>query len=104
MKDFGLAPVLCCAFFCLAAAPVAASQDPISPVEQGKAFQPESKPPVRAEDQTGIAVGDSQKLRIRVRVMGGYTHDSAQASLGFEKQGRIGYAMVGLSGQLNDRF
>ena len=36
--------------------------------------------------------------------MGGYTHDSAQASLGFEKQGRVGYATVGLSGQLNDRF
>jgi hypothetical protein len=102
MKNFGFRSALCCALLCLTAVPLAAWQDPVKPIESAGATKPEPK--ARDEDQAGIAIADSKKLRIRVKFMAGYTFDGAQASLGFEKQGRVGYATVGLSGQLNDHF
>ena len=35
--------------------------------------------------------------------MAGWSHDGAQAQLGFEKQGRVGQAIITLSGRLTDR-
>jgi hypothetical protein len=51
----------------------------------------------------GLVLPDSNRLRIGVRFMAGYGHDQAQFGLGFEKQGRVGYAIVDLWGALNDR-
>ena len=34
--------------------------------------------------------------------MAGWSHDGAQAALGFEKQGRVGWAIVSLSGRVSD--
>ena len=42
------------------------------------------------------------RLRVKLSFMGGYIHDSSIASLGYEKQGRIGYGIVNISGSLND--
>jgi hypothetical protein len=42
-------------------------------------------------------------LRIQIDFMAGYGHDGANASLGFEKQGRVGYAIVTLDGLVNKR-
>ena len=102
MKNFGLRLVLCSALLFLIAARLAAGQDPAKPIESAGAAKPEPK--AKDEDPAGIAITDSKKLRIRVKFMAGYTHDAAQATLGFEKQGRVGYATVGLSGRLNDHF
>src|SRR5438128_3898850 len=98
MKNVGFREALCCALLALTPGPLLAGQDPAKPVESEGAAK---TPPKAKDDQSGIAIADSNKLRIRVKFMGGYTHDAAQATLGFEKQGRVGYATVGLSGQLN---
>jgi hypothetical protein len=102
MKNFGFSPLLCSALFFLIAAPLATAQDPVKPIDPPAATK--SEPKAKDDDQAGIAVTDSEKLRIRVKFMGGYTHDAAQATLGFEKQGRVGYATVGFSGRLNDQL
>lgn len=53
--------------------------------------------------QTGIALPNTDRLRVRLRFMVGYGLDESQASLGVEKQGRVGYAVVELFGKLSDR-
>ena len=58
---------------------------------------------VEDEQAAGFAVPDSDTLRIRLSFMAGYIHDSAVASLGFEKQGRLGYAIIGLFGDLSEQ-
>ena len=49
-----------------------------------------------------VTLPESRRVRLGVSVMGAYLHDDAVATLGFEKQGRIGYAIVSLSGELTD--
>jgi hypothetical protein len=34
--------------------------------------------------------------------MVGWSHDGAQAALGFEKQGRVGWAILSVSGRVSD--
>src|SRR3989344_1241618 len=80
----------------LFASPVAAQQ----PADDTATTEKEKK----TDDQSGIALPNTDKFRLHVRFMAGYTFDGAQAALGFEKQGRIGYATIGISGKLNDHF
>ena len=54
------------------------------------------------EQLPGFAVPETSKLRVRVSFMAGYVHDPAVATLGFEKQGRLGYGIVGLFGKLSE--
>ena len=81
------------------------------------ATPPVSSPPVaeggddaeegeaQPEDQTpGITPPNSDRLRIKVSMMASYLHDPAIATLGFEKQGRVGFVIVELSGRVNDSF
>ncbi len=56
------------------------------------------------EQTSGFALPDTTKLRIRLSFMAGYIHDSAVATLGFEKQGRVGYAIIGLFGDLSEHL
>ena len=56
------------------------------------------------KDDSGMTLPDSERLRVRVRFMGGYGLDESQASLGYEKQGRVGYAEVDLFGNLSKHF
>jgi hypothetical protein len=66
---------------------------------------PEPKPPEpKSTDDSGMTLPDSERIRVRVRFMGGYGLDESQSGLGFEKQGRVGYAEVDLFGNLSRRF
>jgi hypothetical protein len=42
-------------------------------------------------------------LRVSVALLAGYGHDAANAPLGFEKQGRVGYAIIRLEGRVAPR-
>ena len=64
-----------------------------------------SKPERRSlNEEQGRVVSEDDRLRVKVRFMAAYGHDSAQASLGLEKQGRVGYAIVNLSGRISERL
>ncbi len=54
------------------------------------------------EPESGFVVPDTDKLRIRLSLMAAYIHDPAVATLGFEKQGRIGYGIISLFGDLTE--
>lgn len=77
---------------------VIARAEPAEP----EAIEPESaqRP---AEQIPGFTLPDSDRLRIRLDFMAGYGHDGANASLGFEKQGRVGYGVVTLEGRFSRR-
>ena len=51
----------------------------------------------------GFTFNQSERYRFGGEVLLGWSHDGAQAALGFEKQGRIGWAIVSLSGKVSDR-
>ena len=57
-----------------------------------------------ADQSDGIAVPQSDRFRLALRFLAGYGFDGAQATLGLEKQGRVGYAIVGLSGRVTERL
>lgn len=52
----------------------------------------------------GVAVGDSERVRLNVRFMAGYGVDWSHYDIGTEAQGRVGYAIVELSGKISERF
>ena len=56
------------------------------------------------ESRPGFAIRDTETFRVRLSLMAAYVHDAALASLGFENQGRIGYGIVTLLGDLGDHF
>ncbi len=80
----------------LFAFPAAAQQ----PADDSTTTEKEKK----TDDQSGIGLPNTEKFRLHIRFMAGYTFDAGQSSLGFEKQGRIGYATIGISGKLNEHF
>jgi len=51
----------------------------------------------------GFTFNQSERLRFGGELMFGWSHDGAQAALGFEKQGRVGWAILGVSGRVSDR-
>lgn len=51
----------------------------------------------------GFTFDQSERIRFGGEVMAGWSHDGAQASLGFEKQGRVGWAIFTASGRVSDR-
>jgi hypothetical protein len=55
------------------------------------------------ENQGGLPIPASERLRVRFDLLVGWADDGANASLGFEKQGRVGYAIVTLSGRVHPR-
>ena len=56
------------------------------------------------DDQgAGIALPNSSKLWVKAAFMAGWGKDGANATLGFENQGRVGYAIVTIEGRPNDR-
>ena len=78
------------------ATPTEADGDVVAP--EAAEDDAEDVPPAR------VSILDSARLRITLSGMVGYGHDDAVASLGFEKQGRVGYVVIGLSGTISDRF
>jgi hypothetical protein len=52
---------------------------------------------------SGLSVPNSDRLRFTIDFMAGYGNDMANATLGFERQGRVGYAILTAFGDLNSR-
>jgi hypothetical protein len=52
----------------------------------------------------GVPVPQSDRLKINVKFLAGYGVDESQYGLGNESQGRVGYAIVELSGKISDRL
>lgn len=71
------------------------------PAESGQSGSTDADQPA---DASSLALPRDDRLHARVRFMAGYGHDSAQATLGLEKQGRVGYVIVELFGTLNDHL
>lgn len=69
------------------------------------AQQPSTDPPPEdsAVNLFGFTFDQSERLRFGSELMAGWSHDGAQAALGFEKQGRVGWAILSVSGRVSDR-
>ena len=70
------------------------------------AFAQSSAPPEKDSGTVsmfGITFDQSERITFAADVMAAWSHDGAQATLGFEKQGRIGWAILGVSGKLSNR-
>ncbi len=65
---------------------------------------PDPAPDDSPVDLFGFTFNQSERYRFGGEVMLGWAHDGAQAALGFEKQGRVGWAIVSLSGRVSDRI
>jgi len=70
------------------------------------AFAQQTAPPPEAAsdpvDLFGFKFNQSARYKFGGELVAGWSHDGAQAALGFEKQGRIGMAIVSLSGRVSD--
>ncbi|HEX4912950.1 MAG TPA: hypothetical protein VFV51_03280 [Vicinamibacterales bacterium] len=75
----------------LSASPVFAQQPPTDPPDDS------------AVNLFGFTFDQSERLRFGGELMVGWSHDGAQAALGFEKQGRVGWAILTASGRVSDR-
>ena len=60
-------------------------------------------PDTGAVNLFGFTFDQSERLRLGGELMIGWSHDGAQAALGFEKQGRVGWAILSASGRVSDR-
>jgi hypothetical protein len=60
-------------------------------------------PPDEKIDLFGLKVSQNERFKFGGELVAGWTHDGAQAALGFEKQGRLGMAILNVSGRLTDR-
>lgn len=84
---------------------VASAAVPDKPAAEADDRTEEKDSKKESEEQIpGFQLPNSDRLRVRVDFLAGYGQDGANASLGFEKQGRVGYAIVTLEGRLNDRI
>jgi hypothetical protein len=61
-------------------------------------------PAAAQDDAGGLAVPESERVRLNVRFMAGYGVDKSHYDIGNEAQGRIGYAILELSGKISDHF
>lgn len=64
----------------------------------------QSAAPPQAAPAAGTSPIGSEKLHVSIDFMAAYGHDAANAPLGMEKQGRVGYAIVGLTGRLTPKI
>ncbi len=55
------------------------------------------------EQRAGLAVPASDRLRVSVSFLAGYGNDAGNADKGFEKQGRIGSAIITIAGRLTPK-
>jgi len=69
------------------------------------AQQPPADPPpdTGAVNLFGFRFDQSERYRFGGELVVGWSHDGAQAALGFEKQGRVGMAILSLSGRVSER-
>ena len=50
----------------------------------------------------GFTFNQSERYKFGGELVVGWSHDGAQAALGFEKQGRVGMAILSLGGRVSD--
>ncbi len=65
---------------------------------------PQASPASSQDQPAGAPIPDTEKLRIGLEFMAAWVSDPANAELGTEHQGRVGYVIVRLSGKLSDHF
>lgn len=83
-------------------APLAAQEEtPSSPLGSEPAEEANSGLDPQASH---LKLPNSEKFRLGFRFMAGYGQDLSQATLGLERQGRIGYAIFEVNGKLSDQF
>lgn len=63
---------------------------------------PASDPPGEVVDFFGFKFSQSERFKFGGEVVTGWSHDGAQAALGFEKQGRVGMAILSAAGKVSD--
>jgi hypothetical protein len=51
-----------------------------------------------------LKLPNSERFRFGLRLLAGYGNDSSQSALGFERQGRIGYAIFDVFGKINNHL
>lgn len=64
---------------------------------------PQDEPDAGSVNLFGFTFDQSERYRFGGELVTGWSHDGAQAALGFEKQGRVGMAILSLSGKVSDR-
>ena len=84
-------PKLVAFFFLLSISPALAQQS-----------APPPDPATEPVNLFGFKFNQSERYKFGGELVAGWSHDGAQAALGFEKQGRIGMAILSLSGRVSD--
>ena len=64
---------------------------------------PAPDPGAEAVDFFGFKFSQSERFKFGGELVLGWSHDGAQAALGFEKQGRVGMAILSVAGKVSDR-
>jgi hypothetical protein len=64
---------------------------------------PDESPDAETVDLFGFGLPQDERLKISGLLVGAWTHDGAQAQLGYEKQARIGQATITISGRITPR-
>ena len=67
------------------------------------ALAQETAPPSEAIDFFGFKFSQSERFKLGGELVFGWSHDGAQAALGFEKQGRVGMAILSVAGKVSDQ-
>ena len=65
--------------------------------------EPPPQPPQEGTDLFGFRLAQTERLKVSGVFIAAWSHDGAQAQLGFEKQGRVAQATITFSGRLTDR-
>lgn len=63
---------------------------------------PAPAPPTEKVDFFGFKFSQSERFKFGAELVAGWSHDGAQAALGFEKQGRVGMAILSAAGKVSD--
>ncbi|MBA3269060.1 MAG: hypothetical protein H0T71_01005 [Acidobacteria bacterium] len=65
---------------------------------------PTPAPPEDSVSLFGLGLSQDERLKVSATFIAGWSHDGAQAQLGFEKQGRVAQATITFSGRVTDRI
>ena len=69
------------------------------------AFAQQAAPPSEADTDPvnlfGFTFNQGERYKFGGELVAGWSHDGAQAALGFEKQGRVGMAILSVSGRVS---
>lgn len=75
----------------------------VSPAFAQQSPPPRDQPANDPVDLFGFTFNQSERFKFGAELVAGWSHDGAQAALGFEKQGRVGMAILSVSGRVSDR-